>query len=338
MIEIDGTFGEGGGQILRTSLALAALTGQSVHITRIRGGRRKPGLMRQHLTCVKAAAEITGGVLTGAELNSQELTFTPGKIRSGAYRFAVGSAGSTLLIAQTVIPVLLHGDGVSHVAIEGGTHCEKAPLWEFFRDVYLAALRKMGAEVAAELESVGFYPAGGGRIVLDIAPVKRWKPFVCMERGRLLESALTAMGSGIDEKILEDEIRLCRKQLPGVDFRTKRLNADSPGPGNALFARLDSENITELFGVCGSFGVSRSQVSERVAGMVKKYLSTPAPVGRYLADQLLLPMALGAGGRFLTLPVSQHTTTNSEVIRRFLDVGIGIANNENGTFTIEVKK
>ena len=123
-----------------------------------------------------------------------------------------------------------------------------------------------------------------------------------------------------------------------MEFRSKWLNADSPGPGNALFARLDSENITELFGVCGSFGVSRSQVSERVAGMVKKYLAANAPVGRYLADQLLLPMALGAGGRFLTLPVSQHTTTNSEVIRRFLDVGIDIENNENGTFTIEVKK
>ena len=125
--------------------------------------------MRQHLACARAVAEISGGTLSGAELNSQELTFTPGTIRAGNYRFVVGSAGSTILIAQTVLPCLLRADGSSTVVIEGGTHAANAPIFEFFDRVYLSCLRRMGATVSATLETVGFYPAGGGRIRLEIA-------------------------------------------------------------------------------------------------------------------------------------------------------------------------
>ena len=148
MIEIDGSFGEGGGQILRSSLSLAALSGKEVHFRNIRARRRKPGLMRQHLACARAVAEISGGTLSGAELNSQELTFTPGTIRAGNYRFVVGSAGSTILIAQTVLPCLLRADGSSTVVIEGGTHAANAPIFEFFDRVYLSCLRRMAASAA----------------------------------------------------------------------------------------------------------------------------------------------------------------------------------------------
>ena len=339
MIEIDGTHGEGGGQILRTSLSLAALTGKTVHITRIRAGRRKPGLMRQHLACVKAAAEITGGTLSGAELNSQEITFAPGKIRAGDYRFQVGTAGSTILIAQTVIPVLLAADGVSHVVIEGGTHADNAPIYDFFEQVYLPTLRRMGAEVTAELDAVGFYPAGGGRIRLEIRPVTQWKRFDCLETGALRRATLTALGHDIEPKILTDEIALCSRALAGkIELEGQAIDPGSAGPGNVLFAKLEYEHITELFSVCGGFEIPRRQVGERVAGLVGKYLMLGAPVGRFLADQLLLPMSVGAGGRFLTQPPTKHTTTNNDVIRQFLPVEIELVNCENGTFIIEVKK
>ena len=178
MIEIDGSCGEGGGQILRSSLSLSALTGREVRVTNIRAKRRKPGLMRQHLTCVKAVAEISGGSTCGAEISSQELVFSPGKLRAGDYRFAVGSAGSAVLIAQTVLPLLLHAEAASRVVIEGGTHAANAPVFDYFERVYLPCLRRMGAEVTAVLDRVGFYPAGGGKIELSVIPVREWKPLV----------------------------------------------------------------------------------------------------------------------------------------------------------------
>lgn len=339
MIETDGTFGEGGGQILRTGLSLAAITQQAFHIVNIRAKRRKPGLMRQHLTCVRAAAEITGGTVTGAELNSRELIFEPGPIRGGEYHFAVGTAGNVTLIAQTVIPVLLHAQTASHVVIEGGTHTDQAPSFEFFDRVYLAALRKMGAEVTARLERTGFYPAGGGRIALDIQPVKTQKRFECVETGKLLACSLTAAGHDIDAKILDDELAICMESLPaGIEPVTAAEDADSPGPGNVLYAQLEFEKITELFSVCGHCGIARRKVAERVAGMMNKYLFFKAPVGVFLADQLLLPMAVGAGGRFLTTAPSKHTLTNIEVIRKFLHIDVKLENQNNGTYMIEVKK
>lgn len=339
MIEIDGTFGEGGGQILRTSLSLAAITGQAVHFVNIRAKRRKPGLMRQHLACVKATTEITSGNVSGAELNSQELTFEPGAIRGGDYRFTVGSAGSVTLIAQTVIPVLLNADKPSKVEIEGGTHVDQAPIFEFFDQVYLPALRRMGAEVTAKMDRVGFYPAGGGKIVLEIQPIKAWNRFECIQTGNLKRSLLTVTGHGVDEQIMDEELTICKRKVDGkTALRCMKQTVESPGPGNVLYAQMEYENITELFSVCGAFNVSRREVGERVAGMLNKYLELNVPVGRFLADQLLLPMAIGAGGKFLTHAPTKHTQTNIEVIQKFLNTDIKLENNENGTYVIEVIK
>ena len=339
MIEIDGTFGEGGGQILRTSLSLAAITGQAVHFVNIRAKRRKPGLMRQHLACTKAVSEITGGRISGAELNSQEMTFEPDTIRGGNYHFAVGSAGSVTLIAQTVIPVLLNADKPSKVEIEGGTHVDQSPIFEFFERVYLAALRKMGAEITAKMEHVGFYPAGGGKIVLEIQPIRAWKRFECVTAGNLKRSLLSVIGHDIDKRILDDELSICKDKLERkTGFNCSAQDVNSAGPGNVLYAQMDYENITEMFSICGAFDVSRREVAERVAGMVNRYLALNVPVGRFLADQLLLPMSIGAGGKYLTPPPSKHTQTNVEVIRRFLNTNIKLENNENGTYMIEVNK
>lgn len=339
MIEIDGSCGEGGGQILRTSLSLAALTGQPVRVTKIRAKRRKPGLMRQHLLCAQAVAQISGGLLEGAELNAQELTFVPGNIQSGEYRFAVGSAGSAVLIAQAVLPLLLHAQGVSRVEIEGGTHAAHAPVFDYFERVYLPCLRRMGAGVEAALDRIGFYPAGGGKITLTVSPVHEWKYLEIMESGLLKKARLVALGSGIDTRICTDELSFCRAALgePGV-FQEEIHTMDAPCSGNVLFAELESELLTELFSVCGERGVSRRSVGERVAGMVNEYRNLNVPVGQFLADQLLLPMVLGAGGKFRTSLPSSHTRTNIDVIGKFTDAGIEIENRQNGQYIIEVKK
>ncbi|MBQ6598453.1 MAG: RNA 3'-terminal phosphate cyclase [Lentisphaeria bacterium] len=337
-IEIDGSYGEGGGQILRTSLSLAAVTGQAVHFTKIRANRRKPGLMRQHRICALAAAEITGGKLTGAELNSQEMTFEPGSVRGGEYHFTTGSAGSTMLIAQTVVPILLQASEPSRVFLEGGTHAPGAPVFDFFDRVFLPGLRRMGCEVQAKLVRYGFYPVGGGQVELEIRPVREWRPLELTDGGEQLGGRIVAIGSGIDREILEDEVRITQELVGSGDWKTEILEADSPGPGNVVYLELVRKNITELFSVCGEFEVSRKTVAERVADMARKYLQSGVAVGRCLADQLLLPMALLQGGKFLNLPPSLHTKTNAAVIQKFLETEIEMNNLENGTFIIEVKK
>ncbi len=338
MIEIDGSYGEGGGQILRTSLSLAAITGQAVHFTKIRANRRKPGLMRQHRICALAAAEITGGKLAGADLNSQEMTFEPGSIRGGEYHFATGSAGSTMLIAQTVLPILLLADQPSRVVLEGGTHAPNAPVFDFFDRVFLPCLRRMGAEVTATLERTGFYPVGGGKAVLEIRPIREWGYLELAGQDKTTAGKIVALGSGIDRGILEDEVRITHEQIGSGEWSAEIREVDSPGPGNVLYLELVRKNITELFSVCGEFNIPRKTVAERVAGMARKHLDSGAAAGRFLADQLLLPMAMGKGGKYLTLPPTPHTRTNAAVIRKFLPVGITMDNLENGTFMIEVKK
>ncbi|MBQ7650615.1 MAG: RNA 3'-terminal phosphate cyclase [Victivallales bacterium] len=339
MITIDGSFGEGGGQILRTSLSLAAITGTEVRLENLRANRPKPGLMRQHLACAKAVAEICGGELDGAELRSQTITLKPGMIRGGEYNFAIGSAGSTILLAQTVLPVLLFADAPSTVVIEGGTYNDKAPAYDFFEEAYLPCLRKMGVEADVEMKRVGFYPAGGGRIELNVKPVRAWRRLSLVEHGNLQDALVTAVGSGLDESILVDELQIFQTGLEDMmDFWPDIGHVESAGPGNVLIATLRYENLTEVFSVCGSLGVSRKSVAKRVAGFVRQYLSRNWVVGQFLADQLMLPMALGAGGDYLTGRPTPHSETNRAVIQRFIDVNINFKEEENNNCIMEIEK
>ena len=167
-IEIDGSFGEGGGQILRSSLTLSMITGRAFRIKNIRAGRAKPGLMRQHLTCVRAAAEMSGARVKGAEIGSQSLVFEPGAIKGGVYDFSIGTAGSTMLVLQTVLPALLMADAKSSVTLRGGTHNMNAPPYDFIEKAFFPVLRQMGAQVEASLKTYGFHPAGGGEVCVEI--------------------------------------------------------------------------------------------------------------------------------------------------------------------------
>ena len=330
MITIDGSFGEGGGQILRTSLSLAAITGTDVHFENIRACRPKPGLMRQHLACAKAVAEICGGELEGGELNSQQLTLKPGKIYGGDYRFVIGSAGNTLLLAQTVIPVLLFADKPSTVVLEGGTYTTKAPVYDFFERVYLPCLRKMGLEVSCRMDRIGFYPAGGGKVTLSVKPARVWGKLSLSERGDLRNARVTTIGSGLDESILSDELKIFQAGLVDMlKFHSEKKNVKCDGSGNVLIAELEYDNLTEIFSACGSYGVSRVSVARNAVTDAKQYLKNNWVVGQYLADQLMLPMAVGAGGDYLTGKPTKHSETNRDVIRKFLDMDIKFIKDEN---------
>jgi RNA 3'-terminal phosphate cyclase (ATP) len=326
MITIDGSQGEGGGQILRTSLALALVTGRAFRIEKIRAGRQKPGLMRQHLTAVGAAAEIGQAEVQGAAIGSPELTFTPGTVKPGSYHFAVGTAGSATLVLQTVLPALMLAGEPSELLLEGGTHNPLAPPFEFLARAFLPLLERMGPRVTATLERPGFFPAGGGRIAVTIEPVKAIKPLELLERGEIRERRARAAVAQISGRVAERELKVVADMLGwGSECLCVEQVQGSQGPGNVLTLELASEHVTEVFTGFGQRGVLAEKVAEDVVREVREYLAAPGvPVGRHLADQLLIPLSLAGGGSFRTLPPTRHTMTNAEIVKKFLNVDIRV--------------
>jgi RNA 3'-terminal phosphate cyclase (ATP) len=322
IIVIDGSAGEGGGQILRSSLALSLVTEKPFRIERIRAGRRKPGLMRQHLTAVSAAAAIGAARVSGAELGSQTLSFSPSSPRGGEYQLAVGTAGSATLVLQTILPALLSSQEPSRLTLEGGTHNPFAPPYPFLAMTFLPLLARMGAHVTTRLEAYGFYPAGGGRIVIDVQPGGRLQPLVLLERGPVRVSARALLAS-LPDAIGKRELSVVRERL-GLDSSLCHIEHAAPsiGPGNAVVIAVASSTLTEIVTSFGAIGVSAEKVAADACDEAWRYLNADVPVGEHLADQLLIPMALAGSGRFRTLTPTAHTMTNADVIQRFLDVPI----------------
>ncbi len=213
MIKIDGSTGEGGGQILRSSLALAMCTGQAVHIVNIRIKRKKPGLMRQHLTAVQAAQQICNAEIEGDRIGSTELRFKPGPVQAGKYSFSIGTAGSTSLVFQTLLPGLLSAGAHSHLTLEGGTHNPMAPPFDFIEQSFLPLLQRMGAKIEVNLQRYGFYPAGGGVWTAKIEPIKQLKPLHLTKRGELLEHKATAVCAGLPGHIAHRELTTVANML-----------------------------------------------------------------------------------------------------------------------------
>ncbi|MEO0883268.1 MAG: RNA 3'-terminal phosphate cyclase [Pseudomonadota bacterium] len=317
MITIDGTMGEGGGQVFRSSLSLSAITGEPICIQNIRGKRKKTGLLRQHLTALLATAEICGGHVSGAELGSNEISFQPGTIRAGAYRFSVGSAGSANLVLQTILPVLLQATGPSEVTVFGGTHNMASPPYDFLVECFLPALSTMGHNVSAEIKSWGFYPAGGGEIVVHVTPSAELHELTLVERGPEQWRALEAVISNLSGRIAERELHTAGEALKVPPDDRRITTRRSAGPGNVLFARIEFEHLRALFSGFGERGVTAEQVAKRLSGTVGQFVDSRAAVTEHLADQLLLPMALAKGGTFSTTEPSLHTTTNAEIVERF---------------------
>lgn len=343
LIHIDGSQGEGGGQILRSSLALALVTGRPLTIDNIRAGREKPGLMRQHLTAVNATIEICGGVATGAAIGSQTLSFEPRPVRAGEYKFSVGTAGSATLVLQTVLPALLTAEGPTTLILEGGTHNPWAPPFDFLERAFIPLINRMGPHVEVELERHGFFPAGGGRLRVHVTPARALCGFDLCERGESTNHRVRVLLSNLPGHIGEREAGTIARKLGWDASCCTVAQVESSGPGNAILVEVECDHITEVFSGFGRHGVKAEHVAADVVKQVRAYLTAGVPVGTYLADQLMLPLGISAwqkdpetpeavrrgpvrqrGGAYCTLPLARHSTTHIDLLRQILGVSIDV--------------
>ncbi|MGV8804841.1 MAG: RNA 3'-terminal phosphate cyclase [Polaromonas sp.] len=326
-ITLDGSTGEGGGQILRTGLALSMVTGQPLHIQHIRAKRPKPGLMRQHLACVQAAQAVCGGQAQGADLGSKTLQFTPGPVLAGDYRFQIATAGSCLLVLQTVLPALMLADGESCVQLSGGTHNPMAPPFDFLERAFAPLLRGLGVGLGLSLARRGFYPAGGGEVQARITPAAQpLTPFNVLERGPLQNAWGEALAPGLPCGVATRELAALGQRM-GWTFEANQLRTpisrQNEGPGNALLATLEHAHVTEVFCLLGERRLSSEQVARKLTDEVRSYQRSTGALGPHLADQWMLPLALavwrsGQAARYTCSEVTQHTATNALTIAQCL--------------------
>jgi RNA 3'-terminal phosphate cyclase (ATP) len=322
MLVLDGSYGEGGGQIVRTALALAALTGRCVRLENIRGRRPKPGLRPQHLTGVQALARITGAEVSGAALGSTSLTFAPRGIFPGRYRFDVaqrtGSAGAVTLLAQTLLPVLALARQPSSLTLQGGTHVPWSPPYDYFAAVFLPSLRQLGLQAAAAIQRWGFYPRGGGEISLEVRPTAGWRGAVWTTPPPLAAFRCLSAAANLPAHVRERQSRYLREQLA---LPVSEESPPSPGPGSFVMIWGPQAGFSAL----GARGKPAEAVAQEAAARLRTFLASKAAVDRHLADQLLLYAALAAGETiFSTEAITQHLLTNRWVIQQFLDVEIEI--------------
>jgi RNA 3'-terminal phosphate cyclase (ATP) len=331
MITIDGSQGEGGGQILRTALALSLVTGQAFTIHRIRAGRRKPGLLRQHLTAVEAATRLCQATADGAAIGSTSLTFRPGKVVSGDYAFAVGTAGSATLVFQTVLPALMLAEKSSSLVLEGGTHNPSAPPFDFLAKAFLPLVNRLGPTVTATLDQPGFYPAGGGRFHVNLQPTPRLQPMELLERGPIVSKTGRVLLAHLPQSIGLRQAQLLRQQLNWPEDTIEVLSlANSAGPGNAVVLEVHSERLIEVFTGFGARDVPSAKVVDAAVDQVREYLASQAPIGEYLADQLMLPFALAGEGAYLATKATRHASTQADILQRFLETRIRLIPQESG--------
>jgi RNA 3'-terminal phosphate cyclase (ATP) len=339
MIRIDGSSGEGGGQILRSSLSLSLATGKAFRIENIRAGRERPGLLRQHLTAVLAAAEIGGAQVEGAKLNSQSLSFEPGTVKPGNHRFVIGTAGSGTLVLQTILPALMTASADSSITIEGGTHNLQAPPFDFLERCFLPVVGKLGPKVTVKLERYGFYPAGGGSFSAAIEPCARLSPVQLIERGEITHRKAVAIVANLPGGIARREVDTVAKRLNWDATQLEIIETNkSVGPGNIVLIEVGtSVGVREVFCGFGRLGTAAESVATEAAKEARCYLASNAVAGEHLADQLLLPFALAGGGAFTAQKLNRHARTNMEVIASFLPVEFSTAQEE-GRVRVEVKK
>ena len=342
MLKIDGSLGEGGGQILRSSLALSLVTGQPFVIANIRANRKKPGLMRQHLSAVMAAAEVSQAPVDGAALASTRLTFRPGAVRAGDHTFDVGSAGSTTLVLQTVLPALLLAEGESNLILRGGTHNPLAPPFDFLAQSYLPLLDRLGPTVETRLVRPGFYPLGGGEFAVRIQPARQLGRLALTERGAIRARRVRVLLANLPRHIAQRECRTIARQ---TGWSEDCFSIEEPpracGTGNVVMIELEAENVTEVFTSFGRIGVKAEEVALEALREAEEYLAADVPVGRYLADQLMLPLGVGAyfgagGGVFRTLSLSPHATTHLEILRRFLGLDAKLEHDSRGNCLVQI--
>jgi RNA 3'-terminal phosphate cyclase (ATP) len=337
MIEIDGSEGEGGGQMVRNSCALSLVTNEPFRITNIRARRSKPGLMRQHVTAVEAACVISGAECTGLGVGASELTFRPGRVTPGEYHFAVGTAGSTGLVLQTVLMPLVLADAPSRLVLEGGTHNMLAPPFDFIERAFLPVINRMGPQVLARIVRHGFYPRGGGRIEVDITPAPL-RQIDLIDRGEGPVLAGQALFAGLPFDIADRMLARAKRDLsgwPDAAFTVRELPADH-GPGVILLLEARYARVTELVSGFGQLGVPAERLAKTSAARINGYVESTAFAGPYLADQLVLPFVLAGGGSFTTVKPSQHLLTAIDIAKRFTGRRIALDRQPGGDHVVTV--
>jgi RNA 3'-terminal phosphate cyclase (ATP) len=321
-LELDGSFGEGGGQILRTSLALSLLTGRPFRLVNIRAGRPKPGLQPQHLMSVRAAATIGQARVQGDTRGSTELTFEPGKVVPGSYRFDIGTAGATGLVLHTLyLPLALGAAAPSQLTLIGGTHVRTSPCFHFLQTTWRAYLELLGLHVSLRLARPGFYPRGGGLVEVHLQPAARLRGLRLRERGPVKASGFSAV-AGLPEDIARRQARRAIQRLRQAGLKADiREEVWEDGPGTVLAVVLETTPVPALFFALGERGKRAERVADEAVDQALAYLkAAPAAVDPHSADQLVLPLALAEGpSEYTTAEVTSHLLTNVAVIRRFLD-------------------
>jgi RNA 3'-terminal phosphate cyclase (ATP) len=339
-IELDGSFGEGGGQILRTSLALSLVTGRPFHLRNVRARRPKPGLHPQHLMCVRAAARVGGATVRGDRLGSTDLVFEPGDVVAGDYHFPIGTAGATGLVLHTLyLPLALRGVGPSHVRIEGGTHVTASPCFHFLDTTWRAYMALLGMQVRLSMSRPGFYPRGGGEVKAWIEPSPRLRGLELRERGSVTRvSGFSAVGR-LPEHIAERQARQAGQRLAETGLEVAiRQEAWHNRPGTVLGLVVETAPVPALFFGLGERGKPAERVADEAADQVLAYLgAAPAAVDPHSADQIVLPLALAEGpSAYSVSEVTRHLCTNIEVIHRFVERDIACDGDEGEPGTVRV--
>ena len=328
LVQIDGSRGEGGGQILRTALALSVISGRAFRLTEIRARRPRPGLAPQHLQAVRVFCELSGASCSGDREGSLELVFSPGPVRPGAYRVDIGTAGSVTLVLQALAAPLALAGSSSQVVLRGGTHVPWSPPFNYIESCWLPFMRQAGFELDVELERAGFYPKGGGEVVARIEGGAKPKALQLIERGELKAVEIVSATT----PTLPAHVRQRQASRAQVGVRSSgcdpfvqlvKLPAASPGSVVAITGRFEKTRVTTS--ALGARGKSAESVGEEAAAAFRDYLDRPGAVDERLADQLVLPLALAPGSSELTtVRVTEHLRTNVEVIRTFVDRSIEI--------------
>jgi len=325
---IDGSYGEGGGQILRTSLALAALTGRELEIFNIRARRSKPGLRPQHLQGVKAAAAICAAEVRGAEIGSQSVRFVPGTVRPGDYRFNIGTAGSTSLVLHTIyLPLALAADGPSAVTITGGTHVPMAPCFHYLDLQWRHFLERIGLSVSVRMKTAGYYPRGGGEITAAIKPAEHVNVLTISDRGKLVRIRGISSVTGLPMSIAERQKKQAEKRLASIDCPVEIDTLDLKGvaQGTMLLLLAEFEHSRACYYGLGARGKRAEAVADEAVEPMLRFIGGAAHIDEHLADQIILPLSTARGtSSFITTRVNSHLLTNAEVIRRFLPTKIDI--------------
>lgn len=343
-LAIDGSYGEGGGEILRSSLALSIALGRPVEIHSIRKGRKVPGLQPQHLTAVKAAAAISAAEVEGAALGSERLRFAPGPVRPGSYRFDVaeerGSAGAATLVLQTVLLPLVLANAPSTVTVRGGTHVPWSPPAHYLRDLFLPIFAELGGKAYLEIHRWGWYPKGGGELKLSVEPAAALTPLALTERGRLLSLRGISATSNLPRHVAERQRSRARQLLAsrGLDAEIELIDAPASGKGSFLFLLAEFERARAAFSALGALGKPAEKIAEEACRDLFAYLDSEGAADPHLADQIIRYLALAAGpSRLTTTCITSHLLTNIWVVRQFLPIRIVVTGElgQPGSVTID---